>query len=575
MVGLKTNPRALASAGGEEEEEALTLHTASRARGFTAATIFCRSQKSPLGPPFFKGGKKRALPLWKRGSWRGILWGGIAGWAALSAGASAQPDVTEHWYRLEVDGNPAGWMASREVAHDGRLITSERLNLRFKRAATALTLELESRFTETEAGRPISAWSRQNLGQTPVETTWKFLPREVLVEVVHGDSKTERRVALPADGWLTPGQAQARLRRLLAEGSRRFTLSSLNPQLGTEIVDTEWIYDGEEEVTADGAAVATRRFRQRESFAPGLETVVNVTAGGLLVRSSTPMMGFTMTSTLARRDDVLASREAPELMVSNYIYPDRPIEHPRRVRRAVYEISTESGAALELPSVGAQRVEMASGRTEAEAGGTRIVVEVGSSPMLDLDRAELEPYLRASTFVDHRDAGVRELLAEAAVAAAAPAAAAPAAAAPAAERAESLRAFVAEKLKDKNLDSMLATAGEVAASLSGDCTEHSVLLIALLRASGIPARAATGLVYASRSRGERDFFAYHMWTQAWVDGRWLDLDATLAVPFDAAHITFGTTALNDDLGTLAELARLAALIGGARIRVLGYRIDGP
>ena len=297
--------------------------------------------------------------------------------------------------------------------------------------------------------------------------------------------------------------------------------------------------------------------------------MVNVTPEGLLVVSSTPMMGFTMTATLARREEVLAGREAPELMVSNYIYPDRPIDQPRRVRRAVYEVWTESGDAPELPSVGAQRIQPMPGGARSEAGRARVVVEVGSSPLLeDVDGADLEPYLRASTFVDHQDAAVRSLLAKAAARTPAPASEAPAS-----DRAETLRAFVAETLKDKNLDSMLATAGEVAASLSGDCTEHSVLLIALLRASGIPARAVTGLVYVSRSPAGRGFFGYHMWAQAFVDGRWLDLDATLDVPFDAAHITFGTTALNDDLGTLTELARLAALIGHARIRVLDDRIE--
>ena len=40
-----------------------------------------------------------------------------------------------------------------------------------------------------------------------------------------------------------------------------------------------------------------------------------------------------------------------------------------------------------------------------------------------------------------------------------------------------------------------ATAAEVARSREGDCTEHAVLLAALARARGIPARVAMGLVY--------------------------------------------------------------------------------
>lgn len=481
--------------------------------------------------------------------------------AADQPSAARAAGTTEHWYHLDVDGTPAGWMLSRETVRDERLTTLTRLLLRFKRAGTAQTFELESKFVETLAGRPLSAWSRQTLGQTPVETTWKFLPHEVLVEFAHGDTTRQQRMPLPPTGWLTPGQIGPQLRQLLADDVRHFTLNSLDPQLGLEVIGTEWILDNaDEEIQINGAPILTRRFRQRQDFMPQLETIANVTAEGLTVRSTTPMMGFSMTSTLSRRDQVLESRDAPELLVRTFIYPDRPIEKPRRVRRAHYEILAEEGFLKSLPSVGAQRAEAIS---SPSPGGTeeavRVLVDVGSSPIQeDIERADLEPYLRASTFVDHQDAGVRRLLVEALQD--------PAGAA--AERAETLRTFVSGHLTDKNLDSILATAGEVAASGAGDCTEHSVLLTALLRATDIPARAVTGLVYVHEIAGERDLFGYHMWTQAWIGDRWIDLDATLPGPFDAAHIAFGTTALNDDLGTLRELARLATFIGQARIRVL-------
>ncbi len=488
--------------------------------------------------------------------------------AGRAANAGGERTV-EHWYRLDVDGTPAGWMLSREIVRGGRLTTVSRLHLRFQRAATAQTFDSDSRFVETLDGQPLRAWSRQTLGLKPVETTWKFLAHEVLVDVSHGGESRQQRVALPPAGWLTPGQLQPQLRRHLADGERRFTISTLDPQLGLEIVDTEWILDAEEEaVLVDGAAVPTYRFRQRQSFTPQLESMVNVTAEGLAVRSATRMMGFTVTSTLARRDEALTGSDGPELLARTFIYPDRPIPAPRKVRRARYEIRS-NGA--NLPSIGAQKVETplpASG--QQPAGGTedafRLLVEVGSSPISDKTRSDLEPYLRASTFIDHRSTGVRRLLAEAL--AAGDGSHDAASGQSAAGQAEMLRAFVAGYLQDKNLDSILATAGEVAASRSGDCTEHSVLLTALLRASDIPARAVTGLIYVEAFAGERDLFGYHMWAQAWIGDRWLDLDATLPVPFDAAHIAFGTSALNDDRSTLKELARLATFIGQASIRVL-------
>ena len=71
------------------------------------------------------------------------------------------------------------------------------------------------------------------------------------------------------------------------------------------------------------------------------------------------------------------------------------------------------------------------------------------------------------------------------------------------------------------------SAADVARSLEGDCTEHSVLLAALCRARKIPARVAIGLVYY-QPRGEASpGYAYHMWTEVWVNQRWTPIDATL------------------------------------------------
>ena len=80
-----------------------------------------------------------------------------------------------------------------------------------------------------------------------------------------------------------------------------------------------------------------------------------------------------------------------------------------------------------------------------------------------------------------------------------------------------------EIVKLKNFSQTFDTAAEVARNREGDCTEHAVLLAAMARARGIPARVAIGLVY----QAGRQSFAYHMWDELWVGDHWLPLDATL------------------------------------------------
>ncbi len=96
-----------------------------------------------------------------------------------------------------------------------------------------------------------------------------------------------------------------------------------------------------------------------------------------------------------------------------------------------------------------------------------------------------------------------------------------------------LEKYVHDAVKLKNFSQAFATAAEVARNPEGDCTEHAVLLAALARARGIPARVAIGLVYQASTQS----FAYHMWNELWVNEHWLPLDATLGRgEIGAAHL---------------------------------------
>ncbi len=96
-----------------------------------------------------------------------------------------------------------------------------------------------------------------------------------------------------------------------------------------------------------------------------------------------------------------------------------------------------------------------------------------------------------------------------------------------------LESYVRGTIKTKNFSQAFASAAEVAQTKEGDCTEHAVLLAALCRARGIPARGAMGLVYYPAGGG----FAYHMWTEVWIADRWVPLDATLGKGgIGAAHL---------------------------------------
>jgi Transglutaminase-like superfamily len=81
-----------------------------------------------------------------------------------------------------------------------------------------------------------------------------------------------------------------------------------------------------------------------------------------------------------------------------------------------------------------------------------------------------------------------------------------------------------------NADNALA----VLDNKAGDCTEYSLLFVALARASGIPARQIGGLVY---SNDGKPAFEWHAWAEIHDGSQWVSVDPTLnQVWVDAAHL---------------------------------------
>lgn len=83
----------------------------------------------------------------------------------------------------------------------------------------------------------------------------------------------------------------------------------------------------------------------------------------------------------------------------------------------------------------------------------------------------------------------------------------------------------------------------------GDCNEHAVLVAALARAAGIPARIETGVVYLDGR------FYYHAWNLLYL-GSWVTADAVFGqLPADVSHIRLATGA-QDQFDLMGVIGRL-------------------
>jgi transglutaminase-like putative cysteine protease len=115
----------------------------------------------------------------------------------------------------------------------------------------------------------------------------------------------------------------------------------------------------------------------------------------------------------------------------------------------------------------------------------------------------------------------------------------------------------------KDFSQAFATAAEVAESREGDCTEHAVLLAALLRACGIASRVAIGLVYVESAAG----FGYHMWSEAYLDGQWIPLDGILGQGGTSAAYLKLTDSSLEGASSYSSFLPVAQVVGQLKISI--------
>ncbi|HJZ92045.1 MAG TPA: transglutaminase-like domain-containing protein [Gemmataceae bacterium] len=204
--------------------------------------------------------------------------------------------------------------------------------------------------------------------------------------------------------------------------------------------------------------------------------------------------------------------QVPDLMKRQSIFLKAPVPDMHDRESIVYRVTFKGDAQpKELIATDArQTIKNANGKTfelhvTARRKPERLVAEekVGAE------------FLKSNYFINSDDAKVKELAAKAVGTARDPW-----------EKARKIEGFVRNFMRPVDYTEAMAPADHVARTASGDCTEYAMLTAAMCRAEGVPSRTAIGLVYVNNLAGKPGL-AFHMWTEVFVNGQWLGLDATL------------------------------------------------
>lgn len=126
----------------------------------------------------------------------------------------------------------------------------------------------------------------------------------------------------------------------------------------------------------------------------------------------------------------------------------------------------------------------------------------------------------------------------------------------------SLVEFVNKYIEKKNYTRGFDAASQVVERKEGDCTEHAVLLVSLMRMFRIPAQVVLGL---KLMKAGEEYCAFgHAWVEYRHKGKWMAADPTLAVDVDRSYVPLGVLE-NEEMDFAMDLAAL--------LQKIPYRVE--
>ena len=475
---------------------------------------------------------------------------------AFGQAKSLEAKPTESWAIIMLGENRVGYSRTKVTPYsEGRrrmIRSTEETRLKVKRFGQ--TIQMMTRMATVEEENGILKSFEMQVTNPPAEpSTTKGVVennRLKLTTLLAGKEQT-RTVnwdkTAKAPGW----QDRSLKNKPLKPGEKR-TLRLFIPAFN-KISDVE-ISAGKREKTVlqDGTSRELLRTKITQSILPAMPTTAWLDSTGVTLRSEADFLGTKMITFQVPAEVALQTISGAELdiAVNTLVHLDKPIKKGHRSKKVMYRIKVPGeGVASIIPASATQTVKAIDGET-AEVTVTSAKTPTGQKHVRIDQR-----FLKATPFLQTNDTRVKDHARRAT----------------AGETnhwkiCTNMEKYVHRELKSKNFSTALASAAEVAESLEGDCTEHAVLLAAMLRAQRIASKVAVGVVYIESQRA----FGGHMWTEAHVDGRWVPLDPTMGRGgIGAAHIKLAECDFSDDAPSpVSSFLPLFNLMGNMEIEVI-------
>lgn len=472
----------------------------------------------------------------------------LIGICCLLAAGSASADA--QWFAIYLGDMHIGHLQRTRSEAADAIETRSELSLVLARSGEPLQVRSAEMHRERPDGTPLAFSSRFESGGTLAEVQGQVVDGEVRAQITQGDRSSESRFPWPQGALLAEGQRRVLL-DMLDSGRGFAEVMAFDPsalkamplyseQLGTQTRTAAGL---------DGEGVELLRIRQIHGQRDGgMRSELWLDPGsGDVQQMRLPALGLELLLRACSQACATAPPGAADILASTLVAAPRSLSARDLARPLWFELDAGDALLTPLGTIPGQRL------LADQNGRLRLRIDPRGGDNRPPTPADTQP----GRWVQSDDRAVIEMSREAV-----------GRARHAGRKMQRLERAVRRHIRNKSLRVGYASAAEVIELREGDCTEHAVLLAALARAQGIPARVITGLAYTPQYAGRADVFVPHAWVMAWVDDRWVGFDAALPA-FGAAHIglSMGGGEPFDFYGGLELMGRLRLLdIGSASSR---------
>jgi hypothetical protein len=457
------------------------------------------------------------------------------------------------YFAVFMEGKKVGYAIQSRIVTDVNVMTSEEVSITISRAAVPVNIKMTETSIETTDGKPQGFKVAQDMSIMTMNISG-IVDEEGTVNITTKSMGDEQKSTLewPSGAVMAEGLRLLTLEKGLKEGLT-YTVNIFSPGI-LQALEAKIQIGPKENVDLLGRIVALTEVTTTLNI-PGAGEIVSKTYVDENLRtqkSVMPVAGLHVEMVACAKEFALGENDVLELVDKMFVQSPQPLDNLASVKSITYEVvPTKETAKLTIPSNDNQKVEQFNGKVIVTV--KPVPAPAGENfPYTGSDQKILEA-TKPTRFLQSDQKEIIDLARRAV-----------GRTKDAAEAVKKIEAFVGNYIENTSLSVGYASAAEVAASKQGDCSEFAVLTAAMCRAVGIPAQVVVGIAYVEEFAGLRQGFGGHAWTQAYVGGKWIGLDAAFKGTgrggYDAGHI-----ALAAGGGEPADFLNMASILGQFKI----------